>query len=348
MRWTALGLILAAAALGTQARTAGPDVVTAPDWLRKPSLDDLARFYPADPGGIGGRAKISCIVTARGTLDRCTVLSETPPGRGFGAAALALAPMFMMRPMAVNGEPVGGATVVVPINFGASSGFIQQRQTISLAHSLPWKTSPTAGELAAAFPSQAVGKSSYGHVVLQCHVSRKGTVENCDTASETPIGLGFARAARDLAKDFRVASDTPILKEVRDLYVEIPVDFRDQTKSSAPVQVYDAEWLQGPDPQMAGAIYPPEAVKAGVKTGVGEVECEVTHTGALSGCTVAREDPAGLGFGETALAVSKIMKMNPWSKQGFPVDGARIRVPIRFNLADMNPGATPASPAAKP
>ncbi len=151
-------------------------------------------------------------------------------------------------------------------------------------------------------------------------------------------------------RTFAVAIDTSVYSRwCRDpVYVEIPFDFRDQTKSSAPIEIYDAEWLQGPDPQMAGAIYPPEAIRAGIKTGVGEVACEVTHTGALSGCTIVREDPGGLGFGETALAVSKIMKMNSWTKQGFPVDGARVRVPIRFNLADMEPGAAPANSPVKP
>jgi TonB family protein len=248
--------------------------------------------------------------------------------------------------MTVNGEPVGGATVVVPINFSAYGGVMPMQTTISLAHSLPWEASPTASELAAAFPKGALGKTSFGHVLLECRVNHKGGLEDCSTATETPIGMGFGRAARDLSKAFVVDSATPVLKQIKDLYVEVPFDFRDPSKTATTPQIYEAEWLQGPDPDMGGAIYPPEAVKAGVKTGLGVVACDVTHTGTLSGCVVAREDPTGMGFGDTALAVSKIMRMNPWTKQGFPVDGARVEVPIRFNLDAM--ATTPKDALPKP
>jgi hypothetical protein len=56
-----------------------------------------------------------------------------------------------------------------------------------------------------------------------------------------------------------------------------------------------------------------------------------------------RKAPPGLGFGETALAIARIMRMNPWTKQGIPVDGARVDVPIRLNL-DAAEAAAPGKP----
>jgi len=40
--------------------------------------------------------------------------------------------------------------------------------------------------------------------------------------------------------------------------------------------------------------------------------------------------------------VAQVMKMNPWTQDGGPVDGARVKLPIRFNLAqEKTPPAAP-------
>ena len=94
-----------------------PPVITRPDWLSRPSGEDLARFYPdrAREEGVSGRATISCTVTARGGLTGCSVVSETPSGSGFGAATLRAAGRFRMKPKTENGQPVEGGTVKVPL-----------------------------------------------------------------------------------------------------------------------------------------------------------------------------------------------------------------------------------------
>jgi len=97
----------------------GAHVVTAPDWIAKPSSADLMRYYPdlAQRYNLGGQARIVCYVTAEGSLDRCRVLFETPEGYGIGDAALAAAKLFVMKPMTVDGQPVAGALVVIPFSF---------------------------------------------------------------------------------------------------------------------------------------------------------------------------------------------------------------------------------------
>jgi TonB family protein len=94
-------------------------VVTNPDWERKPSGEDLARYYPfiGQYLNLEGRAVISCTVTSTGDLSNCSTASETPPGLGFGDAALKMSGLFKMKPQTVDGVPVGGATVNVPIHF---------------------------------------------------------------------------------------------------------------------------------------------------------------------------------------------------------------------------------------
>lgn len=76
------------------------------------------RYYPelAQKLGVEGDVTLACMATADGRLERCTILSETPPGYGFGQTALDLAPSFKLNATA-GGEPVKAGKVVVPLNF---------------------------------------------------------------------------------------------------------------------------------------------------------------------------------------------------------------------------------------
>jgi hypothetical protein len=49
-----------------------------------------------------------------------------------------------------------------------------------------------------------------------------------------------------------------------------------------------------------------------------------------------------MGFGAAALEIAAVVAMNPWTAQGDPVDGARIRLPLRLELPKEAP--TPAKP----
>lgn len=96
-----------------------PSVITQPDWVRRPTGEDLARYYPdrAQRMNIEGRASIACTVNARGTLDACSVASESPADAGFGDAALRMSKLFKMRPMTKDGAPVDGGKITIPIVF---------------------------------------------------------------------------------------------------------------------------------------------------------------------------------------------------------------------------------------
>ena len=119
------GLALAAPASAAPASPppAPARQVTNPDWLRKPSPDDIARYYPiaAQRRDIGGRVRVQCRLANDGVLNDCVVLSETPPGYGFGEAALNVATRFQMRPGLRDGRPIAGQ-IIIPIVFSPGPG----------------------------------------------------------------------------------------------------------------------------------------------------------------------------------------------------------------------------------
>ncbi|WP_340645988.1 energy transducer TonB [Phenylobacterium sp.] len=118
MRVRVLAIGLAALAAAGAAR-AEPPRVSPPDWMARPEAEDLADSYPglARALAIEGRATLSCGVDLLGRLQDCVSLTASPQGLGFDKAALAMSTLFVMRPKMVDGRPVAGGTVRIPIRF---------------------------------------------------------------------------------------------------------------------------------------------------------------------------------------------------------------------------------------
>jgi protein TonB len=98
-------------------------VITNPDWLRRPSAAEIARYYPdrAARLGVEGRALISCGVSAEGRLEACVVAEEKPADQGFGDAAVKMSRHFVLRPMTRDGVAVSGGTIRIPIRFALAA-----------------------------------------------------------------------------------------------------------------------------------------------------------------------------------------------------------------------------------
>jgi TonB family protein len=87
---------------------------------RMPEQDDVDRLYPARAleRQIRGRATVQCVVTLEGRLQDCSVVRETPTGRGFGDAAVSLAQRHTTAfPEDHDGEPVANSTLRITYTF---------------------------------------------------------------------------------------------------------------------------------------------------------------------------------------------------------------------------------------
>jgi protein TonB len=85
------------------------------------------------------------------------------------------------------------------------------------------------------------------------------------------------------------------------------------------------------------ALFPAAATAKGIKVGHGVAACVVAADGRLQDCTPDPADPEGFGFSQAAVTLASHARMNPWTTTGGPVNGARIRIPIRFQASEGSP-----------
>ncbi len=92
-----------------------------PVWRRRPSAADFEQVIPEMPLHLpNGRATLACVVGDDGRLCDCFVMDESPTGYGYGEAVMKLAPLFVAEPFDVDGKPILGKRIAVPIVFNMS------------------------------------------------------------------------------------------------------------------------------------------------------------------------------------------------------------------------------------
>ena len=314
-----------------------------------------ASVWPADAytERIPGHVVLRCNVDRYGLAEACQVAYESPAGKGFGAAALQLRPTLKVKPAVGPDGPIDAVMNIgiefdppdPQYNFATSAampgqsedanpgldmvGNPAQRRSISMLNNPVWARTVSYDDLMRAYPAKAGGGE--GYAVAHCQVDSHGRLSGCQIIREDPEKRGFGQAALALASQFLVAPQWAVAPHHADLWVDIPFRFP-APGGAATRTVTSPYWLSGFDPDAALKLYPPEAAAQGVTTGRGVARCRVTQDGGLTDCAPAPAEPEGLGFSEAAVKLASTMRMNPWSRDGTPVDGATILVAVTLNL----------------
>jgi TonB family protein len=345
-----VGFGLAALAASATGAVAGD---TRPGWRHRPTPEQLLAVWPhqALERGVDGKAVISCSVSVQGGLYDCKVVSETPPQMGFGAAAIALTPQFLMTPKLHDGVPVTGGVVTIPINFSGLGGGVGSHvrggpafDTIRMFSSVPWLEAPTYAQVVAAYPAKARDAKVGGHATLNCRFDGQGRLTDCDVLTEDPAGMGFGKAARSLVRDFMAPRTDDAGASLKGAGTQIAFTFAPQMLNEGVPVIGKPHWARLPEASSMAAAYPPAAVAAHVLSGHVTLSCMVGTAGRLSDCSVERQDPAGMGFDKAALALSTDFQVSIWTSEGLPTVGGRIGVPLRYDYPAEEPASPPAAP----
>jgi len=105
---------------------------------------------------------------------------------------------------------------------------------------------------------------------------------------------------------------------------------------SGPLSISHPDWVRRPNGSDLAQAYPSQAFKQGLGGQV-LMSCKVTASGSMSDCSVLREQPEGLGFGQAALSLAPDFKMRRTRVDGQSVEGRTVQIPMRFALARPPP-----------
>lgn len=292
--------------------------------------------WPAK-GGANGKTIIACKINVRGVLYACTVEMEKPAGQGFGAAAIALTPQFLFKPATLNGTPVE-SDVKIPINFSSPGGAPLPGQKFL---SKPvWAEAPSREAMAQAYPAKARTERTSGLATLTCTFNKDGVPRWCETIREEPRGAGFGRAAQSLVNQFKGPTTLSDGKSTRGIGTQVVFSFAPQLFEGNLIASRPT-WLETPNAAELLAVFPQAAHKAGITKARVILNCRVATGGRFEDCRTESEEPQGYEIAKAMLPLAGKFRISPWSEDGVPMVGGRLRVPIRYAIEDKD---TPASP----
>ncbi|HZZ37384.1 MAG TPA: energy transducer TonB [Caulobacteraceae bacterium] len=334
---------------------------TPPAWKHKPTQEELVAVWPrgAWNKGMGGRAVIKCLVALQGTVHDCRVVSDSPSGAGFGAAALALTPQFLMTPGMRDRQPIPDAPMTITIRWaelGAPVGShlpgpprdapVQTRVLTNLT----WEGAPSFAEMAAAYPSKGRELRIGGHVVLGCRLTGDGQLHSCFDVTEQPTGAGFLGAAKKLIDRFSAPRTFTDGQPLKDVVVHVPITFVPEMLDAGEHQIHKPKWTHFPDVNELAAAYPKAARAANITSGRVVLSCSVRAEGRLGDCAVDSQEPSGMGFDQTALALAPQFQVVVWTEDGLPTVGGRLRMPVRYVMpgSDATASTVPTAGTPKP
>ncbi len=308
-----------------------PHIITHPDWVTQPTQNQFDSIFPARVLRLGrsGTALMTCTVTDEGLVQNCQVARESPSEGGYGDAAVAAAQFFRMKPMTIDGVPVGGARVDIPMYFTVRGDVHKPDPTDRLYSNIDWVAAPTAAQWAAAYPARLKAKPLSGAALLRCKFGDGGVLTNCEVRAENPQDKGFGAAALTLMRYFRGPTKSAG-EDAMGGQVNVTVDFPQGLASQDPATVVaEPKPVVLPSHDDFEDAFPVDARAKGITSGRAILACARNAAGAAADCVVESESPAGAGFGAAALSMVPNLKYTVWASFGRPTSD-KVRIPILF------------------
>ncbi len=282
MRLQRLAAILAVSLSATGPALAEPSPVT-----------EVSPTYPAAAAsaGVEGDATVLLSVAPDGTVMDVGLIRETPPGYGFGAAAI-----DATRQWRFVSPTFEGGKYVVTLKFEleqAAPGAVER------GTGLPKAPQPLKrGKLA--YPQEAYVRSENGSVTLALTIAGDGSVSDVEVLSERPRNRGFGRAAREAIAESRYASG------IAGRYATV-IHFGVLSDDDFALVGKTRRQNVAPAPEPLGhvaPVYPPNARKKAVEADV-LLAVFIDDQGVVKSADIAFETVTGEGFGAAAARAIK-------------------------------------------
>lgn len=156
-----------------------------------------------------------------------------------------------------------------------------------------WQSLPTAEDVAAAMPAQAVAAGQGGLARLTCRVAVGGVLSECQVAGEEPAGLGFGGAALTLVPRIVMAETWADGRTAVGESITLPIRFTPPPLRQAQARARASDV----------ALYYPDLASRQRISGLAVLACDLASNGMLSGCKIVQESPSGQDFGNAAMAM---------------------------------------------
>ena len=239
-----------------------------------------------------GAAVFHCTITLAGSLDACELVHETPAGRGFGAAAQNLLPLYRFEARVRSGSPVVSGELI-EINFFGRGQYELASFALALAGVRALKPADLTGD------DLRVGVS--------CLREPGGELRDCKAFSDNAGPRAEELAARS-AMGF-----TKPWKPKTERIEDFEVDFNTSVDTQPD---FDRTYRPSESLEFTSA-----QAKADRAVGLGVARCTIDAKGRPSGCWAVSESPVGYGFGESAVRVMSSVRYTPAVRDGKPVPG---------------------------
>jgi protein TonB len=95
--------------------------------------------------------------------------------------------------------------------------------------------------------------------------------------------------------------------------------------------ITNPDWTSKPSGDQFASYYPERAQRMNVNGRV-VLNCAVSAKGTLENCAIESETPPDQQFGAQSLKLTKFFKMRPQTRDGMPVSGGHINLPIVWQL----------------